>query len=458
MCPAWGAKIGKSGRNFGPILLFASIFIIFVVTLIPNLMKRLSLLVVAMLLATASFAQVKKSPAPERTGWDKEYPLYGQVKSVTISSYDIVNKFGKNEKGELKDRETYIFNSAGDVEQCLKYGEYVLKYHYNTGGVEIHKYSFGELVTCTANKYDENGRVVESAVYDGEGALQTMTFNEYDSEDNLIEEIEYDSSGKVTAITCYGYDEQGNCTSIEMYDSYDSLEQEETIIWIRQSFTYDSAGNIAECLISSGSVHSLCLSHYDANGNLVEWECRKSLDDSLEFKNVLSYDESGDNLESIITYEPRFDGRMMVPISITEYNIVYGGEEAEFTFADFTEEEIIVEEVDVKEDGEEQVFVKVERMPSFAGGDLNTFRQWFGGEFKYPAEAAKNGIQGRVVVKFVIEKDGKLTNIEFLQSPDPVFNKEIVRVLKKSPKWTPGYQQDRPVRVSYVLPLDIRLQ
>ena len=410
-----------------------------------------------MLLATASFAQVKKSPAPERTGWDKEYPLYGQVKSVTISSYDIVNKFGKNEKGELKDRETYVFNSAGDVEQCVKSVEYVLKYHYNTDGVEIHKYSFGKLVTCTANKYDENGRVVESAVYDGEGALQTMTFNEYDSEDNHIGEIEYDSSGKVTAITCYEYNEQGDCTSIECYDSYESLAQENSLIGIHQSFTYDSAGNIAKCLIS-GSVHSLCLFHYDANGNLVEIECRKSLDDSLVYKEILSYDESGDNLESIITYEPRFDGRMMVPISITECNIVYVGEEDEFSFADFTEEEIIVEEVDVKEDGEEQVFVKVERMPSFAGGDLNTFRMWFGGEFKYPAIAAENGIQGRLVVKFVIEKDGRLTNIEFLQSPDPVFNDEVIRVLKKSPKWTPGYQQDRPVRVSYVLPIDIRLQ
>ncbi len=133
--------------------------------------------------------------------------------------------------------------------------------------------------------------------------------------------------------------------------------------------------------------------------------------------------------------------------------------EDEFSFADFTEEEIIVEEVEVKEEVvEEQVFVKVERMPSFAGGDLNTFRTWFGGEFKYPAIAAENGIQGRVVVKFVIEKDGKLTNIEFLQSPDPVFNEEVIRVLKKSPKWSPGYQQDRPVRVSYVLPIDIRLQ
>ncbi len=134
-------------------------------------------------------------------------------------------------------------------------------------------------------------------------------------------------------------------------------------------------------------------------------------------------------------------------------------DDSEFSFADFTEEEIIVEEVEVKEEVvEEQVFVKVERMPSFAGGDLNTFRQWFGGEFKYPQIAMENGIQGTVVVKFVVEKDGRLTNVEFLQSPDPVFNDEVIRVLKKSPKWTPGYQGDKPVRVSYVLPIKLNLQ
>ena len=134
-------------------------------------------------------------------------------------------------------------------------------------------------------------------------------------------------------------------------------------------------------------------------------------------------------------------------------------DDSEFSFADFTEEEIIVEEVEVKEEVvEEQVFVKVERMPSFAGGDLNTFRQWFGGEFKYPQIAMENGIQGTVVVKFVVEKDGRLTNVEFLQSPDRVYEDEVTRVLKKSPKWTPGRQRDAVVRVRYILPINCTLQ
>ena len=133
--------------------------------------------------------------------------------------------------------------------------------------------------------------------------------------------------------------------------------------------------------------------------------------------------------------------------------------EETFEFAEFTEDEIIVEEIEVVEEiVEEPVFVKVEVMPSFMGGDLNTFRTWFSGEFKIPAIAAENGIQGRVEMKFVVEKDGSIGGIEFLQSPDKVYEDEARRVLMKSPRWTPGRQRDQLVRVFYILPIDCRLQ
>ena len=131
-----------------------------------------------------------------------------------------------------------------------------------------------------------------------------------------------------------------------------------------------------------------------------------------------------------------------------------------FDFQDFEEEEVVIADIEVEEEEivEEQAFVKVEKMPSFMGGDLNTFRAWVSGEFKIPAIAAANGIQGRVVVKFVIEKDGTIGDIQFLQSPDKVYEDEVRRVLKKSPKWTPGRQRDQIVRVYYILPIDCRLE
>lgn len=133
--------------------------------------------------------------------------------------------------------------------------------------------------------------------------------------------------------------------------------------------------------------------------------------------------------------------------------------ETEFDFAEFTEDEILVEEIVVEEEVQEEApFLKVEIMPSFMGGDLNTFRAWVAQEFQIPAIAAENGIQGRVIVQFVIEKDGSLSNIEFLQSPDRVYEDEVRRVLNKSPKWTPGRQRDAVVRVRYILPINCTLQ
>lgn len=132
--------------------------------------------------------------------------------------------------------------------------------------------------------------------------------------------------------------------------------------------------------------------------------------------------------------------------------------ETEFNWAEF-EEEFEVIPLDIEEDiTEDEFFIIVEEMPKFQGGDLNTFRAWVMKEFRFPAIALENGIQGTVTVEFVIERDGRLTNIKFLRSPDPVFNDETRRILNKSPKWTPGRQRNTAVRVKYVLPIQCKIE
>ena len=106
---------------------------------------------------------------------------------------------------------------------------------------------------------------------------------------------------------------------------------------------------------------------------------------------------------------------------------------------------------------EEQPFLVAETMPSFQGGSLNDFRNWVQSKVRYPAIAQENGISGKVVLTFVIEKDGRLTNIEVLQTPDRSLSEEAIRVLNKSPKWSPGKQRNQPVRVKYTLPVDFRV-
>ena len=127
-------------------------------------------------------------------------------------------------------------------------------------------------------------------------------------------------------------------------------------------------------------------------------------------------------------------------------------------FQDFDEDvEIKTAAVKEVEEDEVQIFVRAEQMPKFRGGGLEEFRKWVFSELQYPAIAQENQISGNVVVQFVIEKDGSLTNIKVLQSPDKSLSDEAVRVLKKSDKWTPGRQRDKPVRCSYTLPVVFRL-
>ena len=129
-------------------------------------------------------------------------------------------------------------------------------------------------------------------------------------------------------------------------------------------------------------------------------------------------------------------------------------------FADFDEDTEVTQTVEIKEEEviDDQPFLVAETMPSFQGGDLNTFRSWVQSNVKFPQIALENGIQGRVVLSFVIEKDGRLTNIQVLQTPDRSLSEEAIRVLNKSPKWSPGKQRNQVVRVKYTLPVDFRVQ
>lgn len=114
----------------------------------------------------------------------------------------------------------------------------------------------------------------------------------------------------------------------------------------------------------------------------------------------------------------------------------------------------IVEEKDIEK---EEVFLVVEQMPTFGSGDANEFRSWLFANMKYPEDAAKKGIQGRVFVQFVVEKDGSITNAKVLRGVDPTLDKEAIRVVEASPKWNPGLQRGKPVRVSYTFPITFTL-
>ncbi|HKL92798.1 MAG TPA: energy transducer TonB [Bacteroidales bacterium] len=105
---------------------------------------------------------------------------------------------------------------------------------------------------------------------------------------------------------------------------------------------------------------------------------------------------------------------------------------------------------------EDEIFAVVEEMPSFPGGDA-ALMSYISKNIKYPSIATENGIQGRVICTFVINRDGKVTNAEVIRSVDPSLDKEALRVINNMPAWKPGKQRGKPVRVKYTLPIVFRL-
>mgnify|MGYP003590783591 FL=1 len=111
----------------------------------------------------------------------------------------------------------------------------------------------------------------------------------------------------------------------------------------------------------------------------------------------------------------------------------------------------------VVEEEDQVIFQVVEQMPSFPDGQPALFK-FLNENVKYPPVAAENGVQGRVICQFVVNKDGSIVDVEVVRSVDPSLDKEAIRVIKSMPKWTPGLQRGKPVRVKYTLPVNFKLQ
>lgn len=119
------------------------------------------------------------------------------------------------------------------------------------------------------------------------------------------------------------------------------------------------------------------------------------------------------------------------------------------SFSSSTKEEAVEEDIPV---------FSAEENPMFQGKDINAFRKWCGDNLVYPQIAAENGIQGRVLMSFVVERDGSISNVKVVRSADRELDAAAVKIISSSPKWTPGKNRGKPVRFFYNMPVDFVLQ
>ena len=118
-------------------------------------------------------------------------------------------------------------------------------------------------------------------------------------------------------------------------------------------------------------------------------------------------------------------------------------------------EEIAAPEPPKHEEEQNKIFEVVEQQPQFPGGSVNG---WLADHIKYPVVAAENGISGRVVVQFVVERDGSVSQVRVVRGVDPSLDKEAQRVISSMPKWIPGKQNGQAVRSRFTVPVTFRLQ
>jgi protein TonB len=119
--------------------------------------------------------------------------------------------------------------------------------------------------------------------------------------------------------------------------------------------------------------------------------------------------------------------------------------------------EVIAQPEPPKHEEESKVFDVVEQMPSFPGGN-GALLEYLATHVKYPVVAQENGVQGRVIVSFVVERDGSITDVRLVRSVDPSLDREAARVVSSMPRWTPGKQNGSAVRVKYNVPVMFKLQ
>ena len=115
-------------------------------------------------------------------------------------------------------------------------------------------------------------------------------------------------------------------------------------------------------------------------------------------------------------------------------------------------------EVEEEEPEEQAIFEVVEEMPQFPEGGQAGLMKYLSSNIKYPTIAQENGTQGRVTVQFVVNQDGSIVDVKVLRGVDPYLDKEAIRVISSMPKWIPGKQRGKPVRVKYTVPVMFRLQ
>lgn len=194
-----------------------------------------------------------------------------------------------------------------------------------------------------------------------------------------------------------------------------------------------------------------------------EYTSKEKKDSTLEADNTVIIEE--EIVPITESTPPPPEAAPKIPVLSDQIEIVTDDIQVDDMFQSLDDDNTGVEIMDYVEEVQEEVieeeaipFQLVENKPKFNGGDANEFSKWVNQRLVYPEIAKENGVQGRVMLQFTVNADGSVSNVKVLRGVDPALDKEAMRVVSSSPKWTPGKQRDRAVKVTYTFPVIFQLR
>lgn len=276
-----------------------------------------------------------------------------------------------------------------------------------------------------------------------EGQISTfLTYSKYGrllSYDDLVFETDEHGEQKLeTDVYQLKRDEEGRITSILLKESRQQLLYE-----------YDKDGrlNVSDYLVSDGKKGHTTY-EYNEQGRLISSISSTGKSQRKKTFEYLKHDRQGNWTERLL----RTDDGIIV---MEKRQIIYWSDKVSDLDAGITVEYVPVQVVE-EEPVEMTIYEVVEQMPDFPGGQA-ALQKYLKKHVVYPESAKKKGVQGRVLVQFVVGKDGSICDTKVVRSVEPVLDREAVRVINNMPKWKPGRQKGKPVRVRYTVPVNFKL-
>ena len=316
-------------------------------------------------------------------------------------------------------------SSDNEYDETLRFNEQGLltsQYNSRSGQNDSWEYDSNEKgEVCLVSKTDVKGKVTTyKTTFNVVGLVSTIT-----GSDGTQISYGYDSNNTLKTIT---YSKGGQKTRIDHVDYNGQIVRSERS-GITLTFEYDGKGSVVQMSKMRGNIlMDQTTYEYEYGDSYDQWTSMRQYNNGSYF---LSKRRSFNSPQTYIKPE-RKKRTNNAPVVISSSS-------------------------PIESNNNDNVFDVVEQMPSFPGGQEGLM-QWISNNMRYPTIAAENGIQGRVIVQFVVEKDGSITEVSVSKSVDPSLDKEAIRVVKSMPRWKAGTKDGSPVRVKYTTPVTFKLQ